>query len=324
MDSPNDSCCGPLSYWVPQGLELSEKYFWQHGAPLIEKKFADYQTRIAAGLAGEGSECFGFDDEISKDHDWGPGFCLWLTKEDYQAIGGKLTEELADLPEQFMGFGARKATEWGAGRVGVFEIGAFYRGFIGLDRPPQGMDEWRRLPESSLAGCTNGKVFTDPLGEFTRFRDTLKAFYPEDVRLKKIAARCMNLAQVGQYNYPRCVQREEWVAAQYVEAQFAAQVISVVHLLNRRYMPFYKWMHRSLLGLPLLGESIHKLLSEVATSSDPMAKIRLIEKTGATLIEGFRSEGLSDSQSIYFLDHAPIIHGKIQDERLRNMDIRLG
>ncbi len=45
-----------------KGLELCERYFNEVGALMIDKKFGDYRDRIAAGLVGDGSECFGFDD----------------------------------------------------------------------------------------------------------------------------------------------------------------------------------------------------------------------------------------------------------------------
>lgn len=82
-----------------QGLELSERYFYCCGEPMILEKFKDYKDKIAAGLIGDGSECFGFDDELSRDHDWGPSFCLWLTMDDYIKIGKLLKEEIKKLPK---------------------------------------------------------------------------------------------------------------------------------------------------------------------------------------------------------------------------------
>ncbi|HEX2965958.1 MAG TPA: DUF4037 domain-containing protein, partial [Syntrophorhabdaceae bacterium] len=231
---------------------------------MIEKKFPDYSRKIAAGLVGDGSECFGFDDEISRDHDWGPAVCLWLTERDYALIGTRLRDELARLPREFAGFPAREESIWAADRTGVFEIGTFYRRFIGLDRLPMNLREWLVLPEENLAAATNGRVFRDAQGEFTSFRMGLRAFYPEDVRLKKIASRCMAIAQSGQYNYPRCLRRGEHVAAQYAQSQFAYNTISMVFLFNRRYKPFYKWMHRAVRELPVLGKAVHELLSQLA------------------------------------------------------------
>jgi hypothetical protein len=312
------------------GLELSERYFLAYGAPMIEEKFGEHRERIAAGLVGDGSECYGFDDDISRDHDWGADFCLWLTREDYDQIGAALQEGFESLPAEFEGFGRRRASDWGAGRVGVFETGQFYRRFIGLDRVPAENWEWRAIPEENLAACTNGRVFVDPLGEFTAFREALIGYYPEDVRLKKMAARCMTVAQSGQYNFLRCVSREEHVAAHIAEAMFCSNVVSLVFLLNRIYKPFYKWMHRAMKPLPILGEPVHDLLSAIvnAHESDLMEgiyekKSRLMEEACSLIIDELRREGLSDSASDFLLDHGPLIQAKIQDPEMRSQDVWL-
>jgi hypothetical protein len=54
-----------------KGLELSRQYFTDVAEPLLKRDFPALYPRLAAGLAGNGSECFGYDDEISRDHDWG-------------------------------------------------------------------------------------------------------------------------------------------------------------------------------------------------------------------------------------------------------------
>ena len=75
-----------------KGLELSRLCYEQSGRPALEAQFPELFPRMAAGLAGEGSECFGFDDAFSRDHDWGPGFCLWLNRPDYLAFGPRVQE----------------------------------------------------------------------------------------------------------------------------------------------------------------------------------------------------------------------------------------
>ena len=184
------------------------------------------------------------------------------------------------------------------------------------------------VPEENLAACTNGKVFVDPLGEFTAFREGLEGFYPEDVRLKKIASRCMTAAQSGQYNFMRCVRREEYLAAQYAETRFCADVISLVFLLNREYRPFYKWMHRAVKRLPLLGEQVYDLVLETVTTNEPDLmegpydkKGRLMEETAALIIDELRREGLSDSPSGFLLDHGPAVQSRIQDPEIRGLDV---
>jgi hypothetical protein len=299
-----------------KGLDLAEAYYDTHGAPMIAGRFASHAQQMAVGFVGPGSECFGFDDDISRDHDWGPGFCIWLTAADYERFGTSLQEAYENLPATFMGFGPRRVSPGEQGRTGVCEIGAFYRTYTGLDHVPANLGEWLSIRESSLAACTNGRIFNDPPGEFSRWRKALLDFYPEDVRLKKLASRCFTIAQTGQYNFQRSLKRKEFFAVQYSETKFCADVISLVFLMNKRYTPFYKWMHRAVGELPLLGGLIQTQIADLLACKTPDEKAAIIEKICATIISALKDQGLSDSSSTFLLDHAYRVHDRIKDRLL--------
>ena len=63
-----------------QGLALSHRFWEEVARPKIETDLPDVLPHLAAGLCGEGSECFSFDDAISRDHDWAPASCSFLRK----------------------------------------------------------------------------------------------------------------------------------------------------------------------------------------------------------------------------------------------------
>lgn len=186
------------------GLELSRSYYELYAPTLFEGLPSDVRYRAALGLVGEGSECLGFDDEISHDHDFGPGFCVWLSTDVYEEWGSELQRRYDLLPVSFKGF-TRQQTQVAGKRVGVFETQAFYRLYTGLSRAPQCAKEWLAIPEQLLAQVTSGEVFADPSGEFSILRAVYQGFYPDEVMRKKFAAHCASMAQAGQYNLPRCL-----------------------------------------------------------------------------------------------------------------------
>jgi len=305
------------------GLDLSERYWRRYGAALLGGKYATWRDRIAVGLAGDGSDCLGFDDKYSRDHDWGPGFCLWLTGADHAEIGPALQRDYQALPDVFEGF-RRRAGEWGAGRVGVFETGDFYKSFIGRPGIPETLADWFKIPEKNLAAATSGRVFADPLGEFSRIRRGLLGFYPDDVRIAKIGARCMSAGQSGQYNLPRCILREEAFAARYAETKFCADIMSLIHLLNRRYAPYFKWLQRGLGDLPRLGELASKAVSSLVQAGRADEKAVFVDAICTAVIAELRAEGLSNSPSRFLVDHGPIVHDRIADPALRSVDVWVG
>lgn len=235
---------------------------------MIKEQFPEVAGQIAAGLVGYGSECLGFDDEISMDHDYGPSFCIWLPREIYGQYGEKMQEAYDALPKEFMGFSGRVEEEQGKGRVGILCLEDFYLEILGRDSAPEAAQEWFAIPEPALSAAVSGQVFEDSLGRFTEIREALMAYYPEEVWRKKLAESLAKAAQAGQYNYARAMKRGERIAAEISLTEFVKEAMRIVYLLNKKYAPFYKWMHRGMKELPICSE-VGDMLSLIYQVPDP-------------------------------------------------------
>ena len=298
-----------------KGLELSKRYFYDLVLPEFEKNLNDILPLCAFGLVGEGSECYGYDDKISQDHDFGPSVCIWLRKDDYLKHKDKINEVLKKLPKTYLGFQELKESEWGSDRRGLLNIEDFYFKFLGSSKAPETIADWQKIPETALATVTNGEVFLDNLGEFTKVRKDLLNYYPEPMRQNKIATRLMNISQHGQYNYTRCLKRNDLVAANQCLYLFVDEVIHLVFLLNRRYKIFYKWSNRALLDLKILGREIHKLLEDMVFAQN---KIPYVRKICKTLANELKNQKLTNCDSEFLGDLGVDIQKNIDDEFFKN------
>lgn len=308
-----------------KGLALSRAYYEAFGLPMLAQNYPDYQDRIAVGFAGEGSDCFGYDDEISADHDFGPRFCLWLTDEDFSAIGKDLDTSYRNLPSEFMGYQTEANTRHSHSRHGVKRISDYYRDYTGCPKGPRTWQEWIRIPDHLLAACINGAVFSDRLGLFTEIRNHIAQGMPEDVRRKKIAARAFSMAQSGQYNFSRCLKHREPGAAHLALSEFVTSAVKISFLLNRAYSPYYKWMFRGLRDLAVLSE-LHAPLFRLITNepADSQVCCQLIEEVSASVIRELLRQHLTDGDWDYLEPHAMRILDSIRNPDIRGLHITIG
>lgn len=245
------------------GIMLSRAYYETYGAPMIREKFPEYEGRIAVGLAGRGSDCFGYDDSASRDHDWGPDFCMWVTDETYGEIGEKLQEAYEALPTEFQGYGRAPHVN-GKNRRGVIRISDFYRSLLDVDSYEK--IDWRSVSDASLAAAVNGQVFRDEEGIFTEFRNKLLQGYPEEILYLKLAETAAKFAQSAEYNFPRMYQRGDKLTARMMLWDGIKEAMRLQLYLDGKYPPHDKWLHRSLLESEE-GQSVAKALNRMGELS---------------------------------------------------------
>ncbi|MBQ5311025.1 MAG: DUF4037 domain-containing protein, partial [Oscillospiraceae bacterium] len=166
------------------GAELSRRYFEQFGKPMLKRCFPDITEHIACGLCGEGSECFGFDDELSADHDFGPSFCIFCDDETDDETIERLGKAYSLLPKTYCGL-THSENEHSTGRRGVMRVSDFYKRIIG--RIPETAEDFQLIPDEDLAAAVNGEIYFDYSGQFSGIRKRLRD-RPDADRLAKLSA----------------------------------------------------------------------------------------------------------------------------------------
>ncbi|MBQ4436653.1 MAG: DUF4037 domain-containing protein [Clostridia bacterium] len=307
------------------GLELSRAYYEAYGKPMLERDFPDLLPLIAVGLMGSGSECYGYDDGLSRDHDFEPGFCIFLPGEDEvdRSKAFRLERAYAKLPRSMDGASRSLTAPTGGARKGVLRTAEFFTDKVGSPDGRLTVDQWLRLPDYALSEATNGVIFDDSYGEVTGIRDRL-ADQPEDVRRKKLAGHVLLMAQAGQYNYARCLKHGETGAAQLAVMRFVESAMQAVFLLNRTYMPYYKWAFRALRALPrlsLLAELMECLITTGNDGESAADKQDMIESIAADVIDELIDQDLTKANCGDLEKHAYSIQDGIRDASVRNMHI---
>ena len=157
----------------------------------------------------------------------------------------------------------------------------------------------------------------------SRIREQL-AYFPEDVRLKRLAGRLLLMAQAGQYNYRRCLKHGEPASAQLAAIEFADSAMAAAFLLARRYRPYYKWRFRALRELPLLSELAGPLETLLTTGNGGAwaeEKSAIIERICRAIAAQVRAQGLAELESEDLEKLAYAVNDRIRGAELRNRHI---
>ena len=311
-----------------KGLELARQYYEAYGREVLQTQFPQVLPKLAIGLVGSGSECYGYDDAASQDHDFEPAFCIFLPDEDVvdRRTAFQLERAYAKLPKVFMGLERSPVNPVGGSRHGVIRMEEFFLSKTGTPDGNLSPEQWFSVPEYGLLEATNGAVFEDPYGQFTQIREKLR-YFPEDVRRKKLAGQLLLMGQAGQYNYGRCVARGETAAAQLAVFEFVQSALHSIYLLNRAYMPYYKWSFRGLQALSrlnTLAEDLEYLISSGNTPREAECKTARIEQICTAIAEELQTQGLTDLQNAELEQQAYAVNDTVTDHTIRNLHILYG
>ncbi len=308
-----------------RGLEIAKAFYHEYGEPMLREKFPEILPFMAVGLLGRGSECLGFDDEVSRDHDFEPGFCVFLPGEEIvdRRTAFLLERAYAGLPKEFMGLRRAVISPVGGARHGVLRTAEFMTDLVGSSDGRLDLTGWMTVPDHALTEALSGEIFTDPYGEVTAIRERLRR-QPVDVKRKKLAGHLLLMGQSGQYNYKRCLAHGETAAAQLAVTEFVKSTMSVVFLLNNAYQPYYKWSFRAMRALPRLSleaELLEYLLTSDNEPETAKEKYDVIEGIASDVIDELMEQGLTEAICADLEKHAYSVNDQIADAYIRNLHI---
>ena len=239
---------------VLRGGELAREFHTDVVGPLLSRAMPG--LRYAAGRLGSGSDVLGFDDAMSRDHDWGCRLTLLVDEADRAAmpqVSGLLERE---LPGFYRGLPVRFPVTWDPScthQVEIATVAGFAASRLGIDPTAElSAADWLILTGQSVLEVTAGPVFVDRTAGLPQVRATL-SWYPPDIERYVLAAGWQRLSQempmVG-----RTAEHGDETGSRILSTRLAGDLISLAFTLSRQWPPYPKWRGTAFRALPIAAD----------------------------------------------------------------------
>lgn len=208
------------------------------------------RDRVALAQIGHGSQCLGYDDDLSQDHDWGILVQCFLedATDDSRYV---LQQCLASMPDLWEGTPVVWDQRTPPERSGIIELRVWLHDLAGYRLIPNQIstEDFLRLSDARLTWLTNGTVFHDPIGTISRLRQTLRVCPPQ-IQLRRLATACLMTVIHGPYQIPRLLKRTDGLSARLSAGLFVRSAMITAHRILGKPAPIIKWLARSFKALP--------------------------------------------------------------------------
>jgi hypothetical protein len=274
-------------------IDVSREFFDEIVRPILAREFPNETAQTTFGVFGYGSEVLRLDDDYSRDHHWGLRINALMPEELFRSCADAMMQTLsAQLPTTFRGYALREGyTKWGG--LELTSLEGYLDRTIGITHPPGTYQEWLSIPEEDIIHIVAGEVWHDPAGRFTAIREALSGYYPEPVRLRRIAHWCRYFSGMGTYALKRAILRENELYATITFARAMRLGMQLAFLLDRHYYPYDKWLLAFFEQLPRMADRLRLLVYEAVRLSTPWErKLELLDQMSDALDAAMVEDGI--------------------------------
>lgn len=295
-------------------IDISHAFFDEIVKPILDADFPDETARTAFGVFGYGSDVLRLDDDYSRDHHWGIRINALMPDALYRTRHAEILARVsAQMPAVWRGHSLQQSFANTAGlEIGSLE--AHLQRTIGLDHAPETAQEWLNIPEEDITHIIAGEVWSDPSQRFTQIRAALLQYYPEPVRLRRIAHWARYYSGMGAYALKRATLRGNDYYCNITFTRAMRLAVQLSFLLDKQYFPYDKWTFLYFQRLPRMAARLGPFVEEAAHLETPwMRKLELLNQMSDVFDQTMVEDGIipahpkfkgSESSGYRLMEHA--------------------
>jgi hypothetical protein len=283
-----------------KGMQLSHDYYSEVVAPLLDQHFPDIP--YSAGRLCVGSDVQGFDDQRSTDHDWGPRVDLFFSDADYQAVGDRIYDFLANkLPFTYKGYSTHFVDDYLMGdrneypithRARTLAVDSYFSYHLGFN-PLNGVSEidWLRTPELLLRDIKYGEIFHDGLSTFQEIKRVLK-WYPDDIWYYIMACQWVRIDQEEPF-VARCGDVGDELGSRVVAARQVKEIMQLCFYMEKEFAPYMKWFGTAFSRLSC-AQNLEPLLKRIFVQQNWKDREKVLSEVYLILAEMHNDLAITD------------------------------